>query len=377
MKTINPEATHGIIHRVQGSVFTYQGWPSVARDENGTLYAVVSGFRVQHVCPFGKTVMHISKNNGKTWTPPIVINDTYMDDRDAGILYLGNGKLVVSWFTHSADFYHTVHQEGIIRTASPAAKQMTAGALEDYHALADEDKIGGSYIRISEDYGVTWGDIIRVPVSAPHGPNVCKDGTLIYLGNKMYPDGVKLQSDDENDRVAFCHSKDGGYTWEEVHVFKKPEWMNDKSALCEPYVIELPSGRLFGTFRVENSDCHRDYATFSIASTYSDDGGKTWSDIVHLGVNGAPPHLCQHSSGALIMAFGRRSEVFGEYAWISYDGGETWAEEYAIDINTDNGDLGYPATVELDDGSLLTVYYQQCPEDKYPSLLYTNWKLQK
>ena len=84
-----------------------------------------------------------------------------------------------------------------------------------------------------------------------------------------------------------------------------------------------------------------------------------------------------HSSGALIMAFGRRCEPFGEFAWISYDGGETWAEEYAIDINTDNGDLGYPATVELDDGSLLTVYYQQCPEDKYPSLLYTNWKLQK
>ena len=40
MKVIYPEATHGIIHRVQGSVFRYQGWPSVARDENGTLYAV-------------------------------------------------------------------------------------------------------------------------------------------------------------------------------------------------------------------------------------------------------------------------------------------------------------------------------------------------
>ena len=68
MNTIYPEATHGIVNRVQGSVFGYQGWPTVARDENGTLYAVVSGFRVQHVCPFGKTVMYISKNNGKTWT---------------------------------------------------------------------------------------------------------------------------------------------------------------------------------------------------------------------------------------------------------------------------------------------------------------------
>jgi len=377
MKVIYPEATHGIIHRVQGSVFRYQGSPSVARDENGTLYAVVSGFRVQHVCPFGKTVMHISKNNGKTWTPPIVINDTYMDDRDAGILYLGNGKLVVSWFTHSADFYHTVYEEKIVEAAQPAAKKMTAGALKDYHALPEADKVGGSYIRISEDYGVTWGEIIRVPVSAPHGPNVCKDGTLMYLGNKSYTDYIHVNNEDEDDRVAFYTSKDGGYNWDEIHVFKKPEWLGPDGGLCEPYVIELPNGRLFGTFRVENGNCHRDYATFSIATSYSDDGGKTWSEIKHLGVKGAPPHLCLHSSGALIMAFGRRSEPFGEFAWISYDGGETWAEEYAIDINTDNGDLGYPATVELDDGSLLTVYYQQCPEDKYPSLLYTNWKLQK
>ena len=37
MNTIYPEATHGIVNRVQGSVFGYQGWPTVARDENGTL----------------------------------------------------------------------------------------------------------------------------------------------------------------------------------------------------------------------------------------------------------------------------------------------------------------------------------------------------
>ena len=163
MNTIYPEATHGIVNRVQGSIFGYQGWPTVARDENGTLYAVVSGFRVQHVCPFGKTVMYISKNNGKTWTPPIVINDTYMDDRDAGIVYLGNGKLVVSWFTHSPYYYQNRWREGIIKYAGDNARQMVTGALEDYDALPEEVRKGGSYVRISEDYGVTWGDIIKCP----------------------------------------------------------------------------------------------------------------------------------------------------------------------------------------------------------------------
>ena len=64
MKTIYSEKIHNTINRVQGSLFGYQGWPTVARDENGTLYAVISGFRLQHVCTFGKTVMHISKDNG-------------------------------------------------------------------------------------------------------------------------------------------------------------------------------------------------------------------------------------------------------------------------------------------------------------------------
>lgn len=36
----------------------------MSKDEKGTLYAVVSGFRVRHICPFGKTCMHISKDGG-------------------------------------------------------------------------------------------------------------------------------------------------------------------------------------------------------------------------------------------------------------------------------------------------------------------------
>jgi Neuraminidase (sialidase) len=92
MEIKRPKLTHGIVNRVTTSLFSYQGWPTVARDEKGVLYAVASSFRISHICPFGKTAMYKSFDGGKTWTPPIVINDTYVDDRDAGIVYLGNGK---------------------------------------------------------------------------------------------------------------------------------------------------------------------------------------------------------------------------------------------------------------------------------------------
>ena len=40
-----------------------------------------------------------------------------------------------------------------------------------------------------------------------------------------------------------------------------------------------------------------------------------------------------------------------------------------------DGDLGYPATAELDDGSLITVYYQKAAAGENTSILYTRWNL--
>ena len=150
----------------------------------------------------------------------------------------------------------------------------------------------------------------------------------------------------------------------------------DKCSATFPDVCVMPSGRILVSWR---GGPQKGPINIGENGYYciSDDGGKTWSEIKPMGVKGAPPHLFVHSSGALICSFGRRCEPFGEFAWVSYDEGETWAEEYAIDTNASDGDLGYPATVELEDGSLLSVYYQKVPGDEKTSLLYTNWNLKK
>ena len=59
---------------------------------------------------------------------------------------------------------------------------------------------------------------------------------------------------------------------------------------------------------------------------------------------------------------------------VSYDFGRTWEDEYVLD-ECPSGDLGYPSTVELEDGSLMTVYYQKYESDKKCSILYTKWRL--
>lgn len=377
MKTVYPKVEHGIVNRVQGSVFSYHGWGTLARDEQGTLYAVASGFRVGHICPFGKTCMYISKTEGRTWSPPIVINDTYLDDRDVGILYMGNGRMLVSWFTHST--YEYTHNERwqarIRREAEPPAYDATVGLINGYQHLPEQETLAGSYIRVSEDYGMTWGETIYLPITAPHGPTLCRDGSLIYLGIETYHENRKqcraLAGGNEN--ASLYRSRDGGYTWTPESNIKAPAWFTKNQHLDEPHVLELPNGNILGAFRIEGEK------PFTLGLCLSEDGGRTWGEVYPTGVSGSPPHLMMHSSGALICSFGRREAPCGERAIVSYDLGKTWEEEYVLDTAWDenDGDLGYPATVELDDGSLITIYYQKYENDAKCSILYTKWKLER
>ena len=365
MKQIRPDSTHGIINRVHNSLFVYQAWPTVAQDENGVLYAVASGFRVRHVDGFGKTVMFISRNGGETWTKPMVINDSYIDDRDVGIVYLGEGKLLVSWFTRSPEEYDKPKHHEMIAKAPPAGQKLIYAMTDVVTMLPEETRKLGSYTMLSRDYGVTWEEPVALPVTAPHGPALCRDGSLIYLGSEHREPAERTSPA----QIQLFRSRDEGSSWQKVSVMERPSWLKPGESLCEPHVLELPDGRYLGAVRVEGRK------PFTIATAFSEDRGESWSELVCTNVSGAPPHLMRHSSGAIICTFGRREPPYGEYAIVSHDEGATWTEEYIIDDNTDSRDLGYGSTVELPDGSLLSVYYQRCPGDDYPSILYTKWKL--
>jgi hypothetical protein len=43
--------------------------------------------------------MYVSKDEGETWSCPQIINDTYLDERDAGLLAWGDGNLLLTYFS--------------------------------------------------------------------------------------------------------------------------------------------------------------------------------------------------------------------------------------------------------------------------------------
>lgn len=67
----------------------------------------------------------------------------------------------------------------------------------------------------------------------------------------------------------------------------------------------------------------------------------------------------------------------GAFIRLSDDGGKTWSKEITVGPESPDWDCGYPSSVELSDGSILTVYYQKYPGDTYNSILSTRWELPK
>ena len=357
----------GLVGRRSEGLFRYQGWPTVAKDENGVLYAVCSGHRLGHICPFGKNFMYVSYDEGETWSSPILVNDTALDDRDAGILPLGNGKLLLTWFNHPPKFYRDnelhIKQKNIKENLHP----LFDGMLQTWENLPCDRVKSGSFIRISEDGGKSWGSAIQVPVSSPHGPTILQDGTLLYLGKENFG-----ESNHDADIGAYS-SADGGKTWNFCGKVPIPEGIKTDN-FYEPHAVQLRNGRILGAIRAQGEWVE---FGFTIYLTTSDDNGKTWSVPQPLHICGSPPHLLLHSSGAVILTYGRRKAPFGEMARISYDNGETWGDEIALNDSGLNSDLGYPSTAELSDGSLITVYYQRLPDDDVCSILYTKWSIEE
>ena len=97
------------------------------------------------------------------------------------------------------------------------------------------------------------------------------------------------------------------------------------------------------------------------------------------------PTVTQDENGVLYAACsGHRSShvcTFGkDLMFTSTDGGETWEEDYILNDNINQEkqrDMGYPATVELPDGSLITVYYERYKDDKFTSIQCTKWTIEE
>ena len=328
----------------------YLGWPSIAKTDNGELLIAYSGDRDSHVCPWGKTQLIRSTDNGKTWSEPETINNTPLDDRDAGIIQTQKGTILISWFTSLA-------------YASPTWKW----SYHKYARIAEKipqelkDQWLGNWTIRSEDGGKTWLEPSKTVVTTPHGPIQLRDGRLLYVGLGYF---------EKKTSIVVEESSDDGVTWKVIGTI--PPFKGSMKGLSELHTVELKNGKIISMVRNEPSNRDNCY----LLQTESYDGGRTWTALHETPIWGYPPHLLELRNGWLVVVYGHRREPFSERACISKDYGKTWDIKNEITLSkTFNQDLGYPASVQMEDDSILTVYYEQEIQGEPTSIFTTHWKL--
>ena len=292
---------------------TYEAFPDVVKLQNGDMLCVFyAGYShvalpCERLPKGGRIVGCRSTDAGRTWGPPQVVADTELDDRDPSICQLRNGTLICNFFRSQ----YTI--EGRKRIKLPG-----------FERTCD------TFIVRSLDGGHTWEKDAQLIPSPFDDYHACSepirelaDGTLIlptYGRNKGKPSVA-----------ALVRSKDGGKTWGDATIIQ------DDHSHYEPSVIQLPDRSLLCTLR----PC--------MCIARSTDLGRTWTPRKRMGWSGDASYLLRTSKGIILNAH-RRPGTSVEY---STDNGATWSKP--VQIDTCSG--AYPSMAELDDGTILCVYY--------------------
>ncbi|MDD3585914.1 MAG: sialidase family protein [Thermoguttaceae bacterium] len=289
-----------------GGAGGYEAFPDVCRLADGRLLCVFYAgyghvaFPNEKLPKGGRISGCYSSDEGKTWSDPVTMVDTPVDDRDPSITQMADGRLLLTFFT--------------------------------YERIAKKTKTK-TYLAESTDAGKTWSQPRKLfedyPCSTPI--RVLSDGTLVF---PLY--GFQ-EGEQRVGAIALSH--DQGTTWSEPICIPNGGVNLD----AETDVIELKNGDLWAIQRPQ------------MAWSVSKDKGKTWSKSEAVGFEGHCPYLLRVDDHRILMATRCPVKPASTALYLSTDECQTWSK--AIMIDTFGG--AYPSMVKLKDGTILIVYYEE------------------
>ena len=201
----------------------------------------------------------------------------------------------------------------------------------------------------SDDGGVSWKEQIntnldkvygRIGKASPHGKMFLYNNQLLLpVYNK---EGCFLLS-----------TKDDGHSWDIFsHIAKD---------LLEPFVIKTPNNELAAVMRTRRK------SRFEEASLVSIYRNNRWTEPVCV------TDPLQHPAGLLILSNNQLLLYYADRNFenqrilvkLSADNGQTWSRAIQVGDVFHNCDFGYPSTIELTEGTLLSVFYAKQSENPH------------
>ncbi len=290
-------------------------FPVLIRLDNGELGAALRG-GATHVGPKGRLDWVRSTDGGRTWTRSLLV-DADMDDRNPAVGQLRDGTILVSYT--------------IDRSYAPDGKRIRPLHRDSLWTVRSPDR------------GRTWQTPRKSLVAVEHGASPygkmvqLPDGTVLM--NVYYERGPNL----EHESSLVFRSRDGGQTWGDPTMIA--DHFNETSLTL------LRDGRLLAVARAH----HGQY----LATSFSSDKGRTWTPVRRItGDHEHPADITVLKDGRLLLVHGERNRPFGVRALLSRNLGQDWGPE-VIQLAADahNRDCGYPSSVEIEPGKVVTMYY--------------------
>ncbi len=229
----------------------------------------------------------------------------------------------------------------------------------DYIDGAKTDRPLVPVVRRSSDEGRTWVESGRFPESPESAEALVPFGTIV-----RGTDGVlrvaafsyaRNQPPPREDTGYVVASTDDGKSWSIAATIGRPE-------VNETDILQTPSGRWLAAAR--NLGTHNGRGAHSI-DLYASSDARTWNRHAQLTLpDQHPGDLLALADGRILLTFGdRRGPDFGVNAMVSADDGDSWSAPFRIAGGFASRDSGYPSSVQLDDGTIVTAYYAKSAED--------------
>ena len=305
-------------------------FPVLARTGPNAL-AVVYRTGAPHVGVSGTLAVARSEDGGVSWSDPCEIAPRWDDNRNPALGVNAKGELAIAFWKARLHAYTDPDGLGLRYTGSDDERTHKTAGL--FHGVSPDQGRGWNPFRA---YASTL-----LALASPYGRILTlPDGTLLMAiyGSPREPiEGIGNIS-------VLARSADGGQTWGDETL--TAQGYNETS-----YAL-LPNGDLLAAARSESGH---------VAVSPSHDLGHTWSKPMRVTRDGEhPADLTVLQSGRVLLTFGRRIRPMGCGALWSEDGGHTWRADHEVLLAGDgveSADLGYPSTVQLADGHIVTALY--------------------
>ena len=163
--------------------------------------------------------------------------------------------------------------------------------------------------------------------------------------------------------ITTAKSTDNGASWQRLgEVTRGASNAND---IDNPYVLQLPTGRILCAFRNHSKDpATGAYTYFRITVTYSDDKGRSWaylstpaSDVGPI-IGSWEPFLRLARDGSLQLYYSRENSATDQDSLerLSTDGGKTWSAAKTISGNAITARDGMLGVATISGSNLIAVF---------------------